>query len=200
MVIGLTGVFGSGKSTVLEMFRRRGVRVVSADELIHRLLGREGVKKKVRDLFGPGVFTAAGRVDRKALGRVVFTEPAARQRLEALLHPLVNGMIKRSAGKLARGEILVAEVPLLYESGFTAVYDRVVCVSASEEKILGRLRRGGFSDREIKRRLACQWPLKKKEERSDRVIRNDGDPAETEKQVALFLAELDGQGTKKEAE
>lgn len=192
MIVGLTGVFGSGKSTVLGIFGRLGAAVLSSDEIVHELLRTEAVGTAVRGLFGGKALSPDGAVDRARLASLVFSSPGARKRLEALIHPLVDRRISEEAAKTAPGKLLVVEVPLLFESGLEHRFDRVICVSASRETIIARLEKKGFARREIMRRLRAQWTQAEKEARSDLVIFNDGDLSGTEKQVSAFLAALPG--------
>lgn len=190
MVIGITGAYGSGKSTVLEIFRRRGARVLSADEIVGELLEGEAAGRAIREAFGGGVFDRAGRVDRPKLADRVFSSPAERRRLEAILHPPVMERIRRAAGALGEGEILAVEVPLLFEAGRADLFDRVVCVRASPGAIRRRLAGRGVGEGEVSRRLAAQMPMEEKEKRSDFVVDNETSPAEVERQVDDFLAIL----------
>lgn len=190
MVIGLTGVFGAGKSTVLEMFRRRGARVLSADAIVRRLLENGTQAGTLRATFGDGFFRSDGTLDRARLAAHVFAVPADRRRLEQILHPAVYREIEAAASAAAGRELLVVEVPLLFESGHRGPWQRVVCVTAPPEKILARLEAKGFTRPDIDRRLAAQLSQAEKARRSDFVISNDGDHRETEHQVAALVAEL----------
>ena len=187
MVIGLTGVFGSGKSAVRRFFRQRGAVAISADSLVHALLRQENVKQKITAKFGPGVLKK-GEIDRTALAKIVFRNDAKRKTLEQILHPLVKAQIRKKVrALLPLGKLVVVEVPLLFESGFTDFFDYIVCVSAPLKIIHKRMRKKGFSEAEIEQRWAIQWRLSEKEKKSDLVIDNSGSLFNTKKQVDIIL-------------
>ncbi len=188
MLVALTGGFGTGKSTVLEMFRRLGVPVLSADSVVHELLLRDDVKKRIRDSFGEAVFKN-GEIDRKALARVVFESEKKRNTLEGILHPEVFRAIEEFRSKNAE-RIAVAEIPLLFETGTEARFDKVIVVVSDDEKVRERLTRKGFSKEEIKKRQKAQMPIQQKKERADFVVENSGGLQETEKQVKEILKAL----------
>ncbi|MFH0796656.1 MAG: dephospho-CoA kinase [Candidatus Omnitrophota bacterium] len=209
MVIGLTGIFGSGKSAVLRFFRRRGASTISADSLVHVLLRQENVKQKITAGFGPGILNK-GKIDRPALAKIVFRNNAKRKILERILHPLVKARIKKKiesrenppqspyldgrgpafckGGRRGiRKKLVVVEVPLLFESGFTDLFDYTICVSAPAGTIRERMQKKGFSEAEIEQRWAIQWRLSEKEKKSDSVIDNSGSLFNTKKQVDIIL-------------
>ncbi|HNQ35909.1 MAG TPA: dephospho-CoA kinase [bacterium] len=190
MLIGLTGVFGSGKSTVLRMLKRRGLATVSADALVHRLLRRQAVKAEIRRRFGPGVF-AGDELDRKQLAALIFADRRRRKELERLLHPLVLEIILARAGReAARGKALAAEVPLLFECGWEKYFDRIICVAARPVTIRARLAAAGWPEAQVRRRLAGQWPLTRKAARSDLVVWNDAGFRKTAAQLEAGLPAL----------
>ncbi len=130
--VGLTGGIGCGKSTVAAMMRELGCHVLDADKLAHRMTepGRPAYAEVVRE-FGPAILDAAGRVDRKALGAIVFAEPARLARLNAILHPLVVAEEDREFQRLAQEDphgIAVVEAALLIEAGYYKRLDRLVVV------------------------------------------------------------------------
>ncbi|MFA5393767.1 MAG: dephospho-CoA kinase [Candidatus Ratteibacteria bacterium] len=192
MLIGLTGTFGSGKSSVLRLFRKKGAVTISADQIVHSLLRRKTVKDSVRNIFGPAVFRKT-QINRPALAKFVFTDIKKRRKLEKLLHPIVKEQILKNAKKKSRPEKpVVVEVPLLFESGFLEPFDYIVCVSAKPEVIQTRMRKKGITAAEVENRFRSQWPISKKEKRSDAIIENNESRAQTEKQVNALLHKLTG--------
>jgi len=133
--LGLTGGIGSGKSTTCAFLRELGAATISADDLVHELLAETTVVDRVERHFGPG-FVAGEAVDRPALAHLVFADDEALDWLEGLLHPLVRRRVEewaRAQEALAqRPPLLVAEVPLLFESGFEGGFDYVMLVTAPE--------------------------------------------------------------------
>jgi dephospho-CoA kinase len=190
MLIGLTGSFGSGKSFVLGLFRKEGAVTVSADRIVHSLLRRKTVKETVKTVFGPTVLKE-GKINRPALAKIIFRDKKNRRKLEKIIHPLVKEKILKDGGKFSRqNKLVVAEVPLLFESGFSEPFDYIVCVSARPEIIQNRMREKGVAPTEIRRRLSGQWKISEKEKRSDAMIDNSESRAETKRQVEALIKSL----------
>jgi dephospho-CoA kinase len=190
-VFGLTGGLASGKGVVAARFSRRGLPVINADVLARDVVapGSAGLAA-VAAAFGPAVLAADGALDRKALGRVVFTDPDARQRLEAITHPRIQAEKRARVDVLAaRGEPLACyEVPLLVEVGLTEELRPVVVVAATDAQQIERaMRRDGMTEAEARARLAAQWPLARKIAVADFVIRNDGSLAHAEAEADRVL-------------
>ena len=187
MLIGLTGTFGSGKSSVLRLFQKEGAITISADQIVHSLLRRKIVKEVVKNIFGPAVLKQ-GQVNRPALAKIVFTDKKKRRKLEKLLHPMVKEKIRNNARKFSRQKKpVVVEVPLLFESGFLEPFDYIVCVSAKPEVIQIRMQKKGITAAEIESRSSSQWKISEKEKWSDAIIENSGTRAKTEKQVGALM-------------
>lgn len=181
-VIGVTGSFGTGKSTVTNLFEELGAFKVDADALAHEALmpGSE-VFDRIADLF-PDALTAGGGFDRKKIAAAVFADGAKRKKLESIIHPYV---FQRIASEISDAEekIAVVEVPLLFETGFDQYCADVVVVSAPADQIAKRLKEKGFDEKEIEARLKAQLPLAEKMEKADFVINNADGFTETKKQV-----------------
>jgi len=190
MLIGLTGTFGSGKSSVLKLFRKEGSVTISADQIAHSLLRRKTVKEAVKTIFGPAILKQ-GQVNRPALAKIVFTDKEKRRKLEKLLHPMVKEKILNNARKFSRQKNpVVVEVPLLFESGFLEPFDYIVCVSAKPEVIRIRMQKKGITATEVESRSSSQWKISKKEKRSDAIIENSESRAKTEQQVRALMYRL----------
>jgi dephospho-CoA kinase len=187
-VIGLTGGIASGKSTVAEMLRQRGAAVIDADRLGHRVLepGSEGWHEVVT-AFGPEVLAPDGSIDRKRLGALVFANPVARQRLNAISHPRIRAMAEEAIAQLRQAgtvPLAVLDAALLFEAGWDDLCDEVWVVSAPEEVALERLvSRNGLSVAAARERFRAQLPVEEKRARGDVVIENSGTLAELERQV-----------------
>lgn len=190
MKIGLTGSIACGKSTVAAMIREAGWPVADADAVSRALTAPGGeALPRLREAFGDAVFDGDA-LDRRALGRLVFEEPAQRERLNAILHPLI---IRRVLAEVASapGPLAFADVPLLYECRMEGFFDRVWVVSAPEETQLARLcERDGLSPREAARRIGAQMPLAEKRRRADAVIDTGASLTATRAQVARLLDAL----------
>ncbi len=176
-VIAVTGGIGCGKSTVTRTFRRMGARVIDADGISRALTAPRGAAlPEIRRAFGDGVFSPDGTLDRRALAAIVFADEAARKRLNAVLHPMIqaemNAQIARARASGAR--LAVLDVPLLYEAGMETLADTVICVSAPERAQVERLRlRDGMSESQALARIRSQMPLAQKRRRADIVFSTD---------------------------
>ncbi len=177
-VFGLTGGFAAGKSTVVARLRARGLPVLEADDLAREVVepGTPGLAEVVK-AFGEDVLDETGALDRKRLGKRVFSDKSARARLESLLHPLIRALGKRRLSALeAQGELLACyEAPLLVEVGLAAELRPLVVVSADEETQIERARtRDGFDEAATRARIRAQMPLAEKRALADYVIDNQG--------------------------
>ncbi|NLY91192.1 MAG: dephospho-CoA kinase [Firmicutes bacterium] len=194
-VIGLTGGIGTGKTTVARILADLGCAVISSDRIGHQLLepGNE-VYEKVKAEFGPGILRPGGRIDRAALGKIVFHHPGRRQRLNQLTHPEIIARVKAETRRLkAAGRDVVVEIPLLFEAGLAGKteigLDEIWVVAAAPEIQLARvMARGGLGVEEAKRRIEAQMPLAEKIARADVVIYNNGEEGELKEEVAKLLA------------
>jgi len=181
MLIGLTGSLGSGKSTVLKEFRELGALTISADDIVHQVLERTDVKKEIARIFGTGVFSGPD-IDRRRLAARVFSSDAQRHKLEEILHPLVYERVMEFY-KGHPGSIVVAEIPLLFESGKKDDFDMVVLVVCPRDQAIKRLEERGLTKDEAEKRLRVQMPVEEKARLSDFVIDNSGSWEDTSEQV-----------------
>lgn len=184
--IGLTGGIGCGKSTALECFRACGARTFDADIAVRRLLEDDAeTRDDVWTAFGESAFNAEGRVDRAALGEIVFSCSQALATLESILHPRV-----RTAWQtLIRSEhvLVVVEIPLLFENNLQSEFDFTICLSVSREIQTSRLCGRGLTLSQIDLRRARQWSLADKVRHADVVFVNDGSRAHLGDQVREIL-------------
>lgn len=186
-VVGLTGGIGSGKSAAAERFAARGVPIVDTDAIAHELTAPGGAAiAPIRAAFGDAVLTADGILDRSAMRRLVFAEPAARKRLEAILHPLIRAESEARLCRLASAEYAILVVPLLVESGdFRSRVDRVCVVDCPEELQIARvMARSGLSRDEVQAIIAAQTSRAARLAAADDVIDNSRGLAELDVQVA----------------
>ena len=178
--VGLTGGIASGKTTVAGMLTSLGCYVLSTDRIARDVVqpGSAGWQR-VRHAFGPGMFTAAGELDRGALGELVFADPGARQQLELLLHPLIMQRVWQRLCVLQQQKtvpIAVVEVPLLFECALQDRFDCSLLVWTSRGRQQQWLQaRSNLSAAAAQQRLAAQMPLDQKRMRADLVIENSAD-------------------------
>lgn len=194
-LVGLTGGVGSGKSTVADMLRELGASVVDADEAAHAVYepGSPGFDAVVRE-FGDQ-YVAGGRIDRSRLGELVFNDDDARRRLNSIVHPLVRDwMALRTAEAAERGaEVVVQDVPLLFENGLERLFTTVVLAYVPEEVQVERLVSGrGFTPERAQAMIAAQMPIENKRGLAHHVINNSGTREETLTQVRAIWKQLTG--------
>ncbi len=186
-VIGLTGAIGGGKSVAAGLLAARGAAVIDADAVGHEALRRPEIVRRVAERFGPETLTAEGRVDRQALGLLVFSDPAALRDLEAIVHPtMVAEFQRRIAEARRRGEapLIVLDAAVLLEAGWDRLCDATVFVDAPRDVRLDRVRRArGWTEEGLAVREAAQWPLDRKKARALRVLLNDGDVPSLEAEI-----------------
>jgi dephospho-CoA kinase len=191
--VGLTGGIATGKSYVVSRLRAAGIPVVDADVLAREAVARGSAGlAAVVERFGRDVLTASGDLDRASLGRLVFSDEAARRDLEAIVHPFVRRGIAEFFERLpANVPLAVADIPLLFETHQERRFDKVVVVACARETQIERvMSRDGLSRDEAERRVAAQLPLEEKVRRADHVVRTDGAHAETDAQVAAVIERL----------
>lgn len=191
LLVGLTGNYGCGKSTVLKMFRNLGAMTFNTDVIVSSLLREGDVLQKIRERFGDGVFRKDGRLDKKKLASIIFADSTARRALERMLHPLVFKKITLSLkGKPRNKDIVIVEAPVLFERNYERRFHRVITVKTDEHEALERLEREGIKRQQAIQRMRAQLPIREKIKRSDFVIDNDGSLDRTERQVRSIFRKL----------
>jgi len=191
MFLGLTGVLGSGKSTVAGLLKERGLDVIDLDSLAKESLTWKETQDDIRATFGDE-YVVKGAVDITKLRGTAFNQSDALRKLEMIVHPRVRAeMEKRIEALTKRGaRAVVFDHPLLFETGFDKKVDKVVVVTADIKTIRKRLKERGMQTDDVERRLAFQIPLEQKAARADYVINNNGTAEELEGEVDLFLEKL----------
>lgn len=192
--IALTGGAGSGKSTVARMFQELGAQVVDADDAAREAV-RPGTPawEELRRAFGSGFFQENGELDRAKMASAAFSDPEVRQKLNAILHPCIIQIIRDKVRQLAeKGEqLVIVEVPLLFEAGLQNAYDRIIVVYADSAQQMQRLEgRDERDPAEIAGILAAQWPLEKKCQLAHYVVDNRGALEDTKEQVENIWRDL----------
>jgi dephospho-CoA kinase len=190
--IGLTGGIGSGKSTVAQMLADLGAHVVDADAIAWEVVapGTPGLAALV-STFGDGVLDG-DRLDRAALARIVFEDPDARARLNAITHPLIGARTAELVAGLPRDGVLVHDVPLLVELGMQDAYDLVVVVDAPDEVRVERLVTRGLSEQDARARIAAQASRAQRLAAADIVLDNSGDLDDLRRQVTQAWRTITG--------
>ena len=182
-VIGLTGGIGCGKSLAAQYFAELGALVVDADQLARAAIerGSDGFDEVV-SIFGDGILKD-GNIDRRALGDLIFKDPAAKKQLENIVHPFVRREFEEVVASLKGDQVLVYEIPLLVETKAHEKFDVVITVESEMENRIARLRGRGMHISEIEGRIAAQATREQRIEVADFLIENDGSEDELLRQV-----------------
>ena len=190
MILGITGGFGTGKSTAARLFEDRAYRRIDTDQLIRdQVLTSPEVVAALVARFGPDVLTGHGKVNRRKVADRVFADDTERLWLEDLTHPPLFALW-REALRLAEDGLWVVEVPLLFEKSLEKWFDFIVCVACAPEQQLVRLEQCGINRTFAEQRLSKQLPLAKKIELSDFVLWNEGSPEFLKAQVDRLVDSL----------
>lgn len=188
--IGLTGGIGSGKSSAARIFQELGAAVIDTDEISRELTGTGGAAlAMIREQFGANYLAADGSMDRAAMRRLIFEDPAAKKKLEAILHPMIRSTVRARIARTRTPYVLVA-VPLLLETGaYKDFISRVLVVDCNEALQVERtMRRSKITADEVRAIMAAQLPRQERLARADDVLRNDSDMAALRGQIAALHA------------
>lgn len=188
--VGLTGGIGSGKTTVANMFAARGAAVIDTDQIAHELTRPGGIAiPAIAAQFGSDFIASTGALDRARMRDAVFADPAAKHRLEAILHPLIRSECERAAQQ-AQGPYLILVVPLLVESGnWKQRVSRVLVVDCPEQQQIMRVMdRNGLSEAQVRAIMASQATREQRLAAADDVLSNTEETAALEPQVERLHA------------
>lgn len=195
VVIGLTGSIATGKSTVSNFFKNRGIPVIDADIGARVVVepGTEGLKSIVR-YFGKEILHSDGTLNRKKLGEIVFADPAKLEKLNGLLEKQIRNWILNQKEEYLQQQppLLVLDIPLLFESNYLIEVDQVMVVAVTEDIQITRLMQRDHITREMAvQKIAAQLPLAEKVKQADVVIDNNGSIQETVEQLEKWLQQTD---------
>lgn len=172
-IIGLTGSIGMGKSATSKMFEAENIPVFDSDQAVHQLLGPSGLAVEIVEEAFPGV-RARDYIDRKKLGSMVFNDQEALEKLEAILHPMVTKMRAAFLVDQKKSDIVLFDIPLLFEKGYENNCDYIVVVSADFEAQKKRvLERPGMSEKRFLEIVEKQMPDAEKRKKADFIIQTD---------------------------
>jgi dephospho-CoA kinase len=192
--IGLTGGIGAGKSTASAHLRALGAYIIDADEIARRTLEPDGAcYGSVLAVFGEGILGADGKIDRKALSAIVFSDRKKLESLNSIVHPHVMSEMfaKADAAQDRADGLIFFEVPLLFESGIDRRMDRNILITSCEETRVNRItNRDGCTREEALARIRAQMPEKAKIKRADYVLTNNGAKQDLERRVERLYADL----------
>jgi dephospho-CoA kinase len=191
--LGLTGSIGSGKSTVAEMLRARGIPVLDADAIARQVSRDPSTLEAVKLEFGPE-FVLEADLNRPKVAELVFNNPEARAKLNAIIHPRVRAQMTRlqSNLELEGAKLVVQDIPLLFENGYEKLFDATILVDAPLEDRIARVQaRDGLTREAILARDAAQMPASEKRLRATYILENDGDLAHLERQLVAVLEQVE---------
>jgi len=194
LVVGLIGGIGSGKSLVAAELARRGAFVVSGDRLGHEALEVPEIRERVLQKWGAPILAERGRIDRRKLGAIVFSDAQERKALESMVFPYLERRLREEIDKAEREpqtDLVVLDAAILLEAGWDALCDRMIYVQAPRQTRLARLAsQRGWNEKEVNARESSQWPLADKEKRADWTVENSGSVEELSRQLEALLGVL----------
>ncbi len=187
----LTGGIATGKSRAGDWFAAHGWSVICTDQIVHQLYAAgQSLPKEIAVEFGTDILAPNGSVHRAKLGKIVFQDPLALQKLNALVHPKVReAWLMASKVSLAKGLPTMVIIPLAYETGAEKEFKQMWVVACSPAEQRRRLAGRGLSKVQIEQRLGAQWPIQKKIDQADRVVWNNADWSLTKVQLAQLVQE-----------
>lgn len=195
MNIGLTGGIATGKSTVAKMLVQRGAMLIDLDQIAREVVAPgQPALAQIAERFGQAILQPDGSLDRKRLGAIVFADEERRKELEQITHPAIRSVMKTRMQEYERDhpdKLVVVDVPLLFESGLSPMYDRVVVVYVPRSEQLRRLmERDKLTREDAEKRLNAQMDIEQKKRLADVVIDNSGSLEETERQIEQLWRDL----------
>jgi len=193
ILIGITGIIGSGKTTVSSMLKKEGFEVIDLDRIAKEVLSLEDVKKEIGNVFGTE-YISGDHVNIGKMRSAAFQNRDSLKRLEEIVHPGIAEELFRNTEQIKKNgaKSVIIDGPLLFETGLYRKLDRTVVVSADAEMLTGRLKNRGMDEEDVKRRMALQIPLKEKERMADWVVHNNGTVEDLKKETAILLEKIKG--------
>ena len=191
MIVGLTGGIASGKSTVSNLFRKYGIEIVDADKVAKEVSEKKESIEKISNIFGKDILDSDGKIVREKLREKAFKNRDLLQELNKIIHPQVMEYFKRKKEENSKDEILIFDIPLLYETKMEYLCDKIIVVGVDVQKQIRRVvARDGSSEELAKKIIFNQMPLDEKIKKADIVIMNDGTLDELEAKVMKIYREL----------
>ncbi|MCX5817869.1 MAG: dephospho-CoA kinase [Proteobacteria bacterium] len=193
ILVGITGIIGSGKTTVSSMLKKEGFEVIDLDGIAKEVLSLEDVKKEIGNVFGTE-YISGDHVNIEKMRSAAFQNRDSLKKLEKIVHPGIVERLFRNAEQIKKSgaKSVIIDGPLLFETGLYKKMDRTVVVSTDAEMLTVRLKNRGMDEEDVKRRMAFQMPLKEKERTADWVVHNNGTVEDLKKETAMLLEKIKG--------
>ena len=194
--IGLTGGLGTGKTTVLKLFKNSGAYTIDADKLVHQILKKPLTIKKLAAVIGKGILIERASktfVNKKRMADIIFNNPQKRRAVEKIIHPEVIKTAEDIKTKILAKKsdaIIVFEVPLLLEAGYEKIFDKIIVVYCSKEIAVNRVLRHGLSRKQALQRMRAQLPISRKKAAADFLINNNLSISNTKSQVKEIFKKI----------
>ncbi len=186
--IALTGGISTGKSTVCNLFKLHGFLIIDADEIAHKLLDENS--NKIAEMFG-SQYVQNGKVLRKELGKIIFTNEENKEKLEALLHPLIKDeIVKRSRLFESQDKPYFIDIPLFFEKMHYPIPRSLVIYTPKDLQVQRLMKRDNISEEEALIKISNQWDIEKKKELADMVIDNSKDLKNLQNEVERIIEEI----------
>lgn len=191
ILVGITGIIGSGKTTVSKMLSQEGIPVIDLDRIGKEVTDYEEVVRDIAEAFGEE-YVVNNKADITKLRETAFIDAETRRKLENIIHPRAGIELWKRIDKLKTEgpPVVVVDAPLLYETGLYKKLDKVVVVSADMEKIKERLKLRGMEEEDTNRRLPHQISLAEKEKMADHVLHNNGSEEDLRKELKILLLRI----------
>lgn len=186
--IALTGSISTGKSTTVKLLKTFGFHIIDADTIAHQILDEQ--HQSIAEMFGKALIKE-GKVDRKSLGSIVFSDDEKRKSLEALLHPLIYDEIKRQSAQQDKlGEPYFIDIPLFFESERYPIAKSLVVYATKEQQLQRLMSREGYTKKEALQRINAQLPVEEKRKLASYVIDNSGTLTQLKKECERAKEEI----------
>lgn len=195
-VIGLTGNFGMGKSTILELFHQLGAITYNVDKFVHEILENPEMIRLIAGVLGRDVLiknSTTVSLNKKKVADMIFEDAQKRKAVEGLIHPEVLEAVKLAASEALIKDpstVFIVEIPLLFEAGYEHYFDKVIVVHCSRRIAFSRLSQKGFTEDEASKRTSAQMPISEKKNKADFLIDNSGTIADAKMKVKEIYSNL----------
>ncbi len=193
VLVGIAGGVAAGKTTVGKLFEEQGAELVEADEIGWGLLEDQEIRDRLIGAFGKDILSSEGEIERRKLGRIVFSSPEEREKLNSIVHPVLLQRLKERIDELKKPGfqgVVAVIAALIPEWDIKDWFDELIVVTCPEKVAVRRLMKQGFTEREAKNRVGAQLPVEEKVKGADFIIENNGDLAKLTEAAQKIWGEI----------